>query len=126
MSKNELIEQIQTAQKNNGLKVNAASTLKSKTVGQLEALLADLSCGGCENGEHCGSCDCCAETETVEAPATDKPMNRKACAAALKANGYEGPTSFLMPVLRELTRLVMAGTDATEALNTAKAGRKLR
>lgn len=138
MNKNELIEAVRTAQAKAGVKVNAASTLNSKSKGELEALLADLSCGGCENGEHCGSCDCCAEAlaEQGEVAMNTEPedvveddftkWNRKHCVAQLKAAGYEGPTSYLMPVLRDLTRLIVEGREVEEALKLAKEGRKLR
>ena len=44
-----------------------------------------------------------AEVEAeAEAPVAAKPMTRKECVAALKAAGYEGPTSYLMPKLRDL------------------------
>lgn len=139
MNKNELIEAVRKAQAEAGVKVNAASTLNSKSKGELEALLADLSCGGCENGEHCGSCACCAEAlaEQGEVAMNTEPedttpgndwvkWNRKHCVAQLKAAGYEGPTSFLMPVLRDLTRLITEGREVEEALRLAKEGRKLR
>ena len=126
MNKNELIEAVRTAQAEAGVKVNAASTLNSKSKAELEAMLADMSCGSCDNGEHCGACDCCPAEDEAEATEQDKPLNRKACNAALKAAGYEGPTSFLMPVLRELTRLVIEGTEHAEAISQAKDGRKVR
>lgn len=48
----------------------AESTLKRKNLETLEAMLAslldaDTGCGGCDNGEHCGACDCCTE-ETLD------------------------------------------------------------
>lgn len=35
-------------------------------------------------------------------PAEPKPMTRKQCLEALAAVGYKGPTSYLMPRLREI------------------------
>lgn len=36
------------------------------------------------------------------APAADQPLTRKQCLALLADLGYEGPTSYLMPRLREI------------------------
>ncbi|WP_205474463.1 hypothetical protein [Nocardioides sp. SYSU D00038] len=50
----------------------AEPALRRKTIGDLEALLADLTCGGCDNGDHCGACECCTEPEPCpEHPAYD-------------------------------------------------------
>ncbi|HET7327650.1 MAG TPA: hypothetical protein VFJ14_10260 [Nocardioidaceae bacterium] len=57
----------------------AESTLRRKSVADLEALLADLTCGGCDNGEHCGSCACCpAEDAAEDAVIADLPAEQPA------------------------------------------------
>lgn len=86
----------------------------------------DIDWKACANHIPAGEPDVEADPEVeVEAKKAGE-LNRKACVASLKAAGYEGPTSFLMPVLRELTALVVAGVSAEEALKSAKEGRKLR
>jgi len=42
------------------------SALSRKSVTALEALLADLSCGGCDNGDHCGGCECCEKATATK------------------------------------------------------------
>lgn len=43
-----------------------------------------------------------APAPAKESPAEPKPMTRKQCLEALAAVGYTGPTSYLMPRLREI------------------------
>lgn len=45
-----------------------------------------------------------ADKATTEAATSDKPMTRSQCREALDRIGYKGPTSFLMPKLREIVR----------------------
>ena len=62
----------------------AESTLRKKSVAELEALLADWTCGGCDNGEHCGACECCEQLvealskadEPVQAESTTEPAEQ--------------------------------------------------
>lgn len=51
----------------------------------------------------------------AETPAEPKPMTRKQCLEALAAAGYTGPTSYLMPRLREIV-------EEQGALTTDQAG----
>lgn len=61
------------------------SALRRKTVADLEALLADLGCGGCDNGDHCGACECCEQP--VEAASTAD----EAAAAEFTAEPADAP-----------------------------------
>lgn len=55
------------------------------------------------------------EAKQDESPAEPKPMTRKQCLEALAAAGYTGPTSYLMPRLREIV-------EEQGALTTDQAG----
>ena len=122
MNKNELIEMVREAQAAAGLKVNAASTLNSKTVAALEMMLADMTCGGCDNGECCGVCDCCSDEGEVEAATAaptgprEKGMTRKQCVARLDELSYTGPTSYLMPTVRKIVAWAEANYPADAEL----------
>lgn len=89
----------------------------------------DIDWKACANHVPAGEADVVAEEAEVEVEAEAKPaeLNRKWCVTSLREAGYEGPTSFLMPVLRELHRLVVEeGVVAEEAVKLAKEGRKVR
>ncbi|MCB0908237.1 MAG: hypothetical protein KDB63_14075 [Nocardioidaceae bacterium] len=42
--------------------------LRRRTLAELQAMVdGDTGCGGCDNGEHCGVCECCAASATYAA-----------------------------------------------------------
>jgi len=52
-------------------------------------------------------------------PAADKPMSRKECVARLTDLGYDGPTSYLMPVLRHIVLWAEGGFDSSAVVPAA-------
>ena len=91
MTKTELIEEVQRLQKFVGTKVSATSTLKSKSVAELEGLRdkleAESNAAGRVPDNH--------REEMAE-------WTRSQCVQYLRDNGYDGPVSYLMPRLREI------------------------
>lgn len=55
-----------------------------------------------------------------EQPAGDKPLTRKQCNARLAELGYTGPTSYLMPVLRDVVVYVETMHTMDDALGEAQ------
>ena len=125
MNKNDMIVMVREAQAAAGLKVNAVSTLNSKTVAALEMMLADMTCE-CDNGECCGVCcgvcDCCSDEGEVEAATAaptgprEKGMTRKQGIARLDELNYTGPTSYLMPTVRKIVAWAEANYPADAEL----------
>lgn len=109
MTKNELIENVRVLQATAGphVRILAVSTLNSKTVDELQKMIADLQAP--LTGEEQALADE-ADAKKVEVtgdPAPEpepepKPMGRKQLVAELRAQGYTGPVSYLVPRLREI------------------------
>jgi hypothetical protein len=118
MNKTELIEAIRTLQAELDIKVNAASTLKSKTVAQLAELHEQLEVES--NTAEAEAMAASQAAAAAEAPKADRPMNRKQCNARLAELGYTGPTSYLMPVLRDIVVYVETMGDMDDALGEAQ------
>lgn len=67
---------------------------KSWTATQIQQAIANESCGGCDNDDHCGACECCA-AEATEGDADETPAEQPAPAkgartknATVEVDGY--------------------------------------
>ena len=99
-TKNELIELVRELQTNVGTKVNAASTLNSKTKEELQDMIEELAAVTPVHDK--GSDHASVDVINAAIAAGTNTMSRNQCIAALRAAGYTGPVSYLVPRLREL------------------------
>lgn len=72
------------------------------------AMLENEHQDGAHEGKPSSSCPMCGEAEIEADP---KPLTRKQCKEILQALGYEGPTSYLMPKVREIVATAQAHAE---------------
>lgn len=90
LNKTDLIAKVQQLQSTAHVKVSATSTLKSKSIAQLQELVTSLVA------------DVQAEIADIEHRDEMGSWTRGQCVQYLRDNGYDGPVSYLMPKLREI------------------------